>query len=184
MLTQKTNPNLTPTQKGNLLSFLNDYTVDARLKNELRDSLKKAGLDLGNIQPKYDPTRLFKKGDRAEVVERNGRTPTCFPVGRIKVGDIVTVAENEAGDVFIKVLTKEGHKMMVPWFMLELISPVEERERYSVHHSTAGIWQVIDTKDNGIISNYVGHRHPNAKAAAEAECDRLNAEWRKEQTND
>lgn len=69
--------------------------------------LKKAGLW-------NDPCRKFKEGDEARVVERYGRTPTCFPVGSIKVGDIVTVAENEAGDVFIKVRTGDGHEMVAP----------------------------------------------------------------------
>jgi hypothetical protein len=128
--------------------------------------------------PKHDPTRFFKKGDKAEVVERNGRTPTCFPVGRIKVGDIVTVAENEAGDVFIKVLTKEGHKMMVPWFMLELVTPVEELEPYKLIDSP-NTYNIV--RDSAMVMTIHKKSHPNAKAAAEAECARLNAEYRKEQ---
>lgn len=135
--------------------------------------------------PKHDPCRLFKKGDRAQVVERNGRTPTCFPVGRIKVGDIVTVAENEAGDVFIKVLTKDGHEMMVPWFMLELVTPVEEMERYAVDTGDIA-WFVVDRKHESGELNVAMYMntHPNPKAAAEAERDRLNAEYRKEHGNE
>jgi hypothetical protein len=132
-----------------------------------------------SIVNKYDPTRPYQKGDRARVVERNWRTPTCFPVGRIKVGDIVTVAENEAGDMFIKVLTEDGHEMMVPWFMLELVTPVEEIEPYNVVDAHTH-WDVAD-KDMKTVVTYNKAFHPNAKSAAEAECARLNEEWRKEQ---
>lgn len=123
---------------------------------------------------KYDPWRKFKKGDRAQVVERNGRTITCFPAGRIKVGDIVTVAENEGGDVFIKVLTEDGHEMMVPWFMLELITPVEELEPYS-----------IDPANTNVLFKH-GKKFASFEDddAAQEVCKRLNAEWRKEQIND
>lgn len=133
-------------------------------------------------KPKYDPCRKLKKGDRAQVVERNGRTLTCFPVGRMKVGDIVTVAENETGDVFIKVLTEDGHEMMAPWFMLELVTPVEEQGPYSVHETVIHDgWRIMRNGLSLVI--YATQRHPAAKAAAEAECKRLNDEWRKEQNN-
>lgn len=141
--------------------------------------------------PKHDPTRLFKNGDRAEVVERHGRTITCFPAGRIKEGDIVTVAENEAGDAFIKVLTEDGHKMMIPWFVLELITPVEELEPYYVERQgeTSGGLCYTVRKPGGYVEStfYFGgcrsRDEQQAKAAAEAECDRLNAEYRKEAAN-
>lgn len=139
--------------------------------------------------PKHTPCRLFKEGDRAQVVERNGRTPTCFPVGRIKVGDIVTVAENEAGHVFIKVLTEDGHEMMAPWFHLELVTPVEELEPYKVDE--CGFAPTLYVRKNGKVYMTIPYKegsslfqtHEEALAAAEAERDRLNAEWRKEHNN-
>lgn len=133
--------------------------------------------------PKHDLYRLFKEGDRAQVVGRNGRNVTCFPVGRIKVGDIVTVAENESGDVFIKVFTEDGREMMVPWFMLELITPAEELEPYEVKDFIETI-QVRKRKTSITLATFDKESHPNAKAAAEAERDRLNSEYRKEQNND
>ena len=131
------------------------------------------------------PTRLFRTGDRAQVVERNGRNVTCFPVGRIKVGDIVTVAENESGDVFIKVLTKDGHEMMVPWFMLELVTPVEEP--YEVECDDDEKEYSVTFRDKFVCTfpydSDSFYTKEQAKAAAEAECDRLNEAWRKEQNN-
>ena len=141
-------------------------------------------LSLPPTPPKHDPCRLFKKGDMVQVVERNGRTLTCFPVGRIKVGDIVTVAENETGDVFIKVLTEDGHEMMAPWFMLELVTPVEEQEPY-IAYENLHVCAVMhrDEKDGKFIAVFfISHYGKTiARERAEAERDRLNAEWRKEQ---
>lgn len=135
-------------------------------------------------KPKYDPTRPYQKGDLAQVVERNGRNVTCFPSGRIKVSDIVTVAENESGDVFIKVLTDAGHEMMVPWFMLELVKPVEEQLPYVVRHNEAhAAWSIYGPYNLSAVNYFYGDRYPytkeQAKAAAEAEAARLNDEWRK-----
>ena len=145
-----------------------------------------------SIVNKYDPCRLFKKGDRAQVVERHGRTMTCLPAGRIKVGDIVTVAENESGDVFINVITEDGHKMMVPWFMMELITPVEELEPYFMYESKEEesfdimkrVGKLYLTRNciyyKSDINDLAELTREQAKAAAEAERDRLNDEWRKE----
>ena len=94
--------------------------------------------------------------------------------------------------------------MMVPWFMLELISPVEEQEPYYIESETfdyeirnangdpdigtslAFHIKFQDPDEGEILSvksyyeSYVYSRE-HAEADAEAECKRLNAEWRKEQ---
>ena len=57
--------------------------------------------------------------------------------------------------------------------------PVEDLEPYSVVDAHTH-WDVAD-KDMKTVATYSKGFHPNAKAAAEAERDRLNAEWRKEQ---
>jgi hypothetical protein len=60
---------------------------------------------------------------------------------------------------------------------LELVTPVEELEPYSIGEST-DYFSV--EKDDEELSLYWKDKHPNAKEAAEAECARLNAEYRKE----
>jgi hypothetical protein len=65
---------------------------------------------------------------------------------------------------------------------LELVEPVEEQEPYSVVDAHTH-WDVAD-KDMKCVVTYSKLHHPNAKAAAEAERDRLNAEHRKERNND
>lgn len=198
-----------PLNNGNILAELR-YEFDNRILPAYQ-RISTEFISLPSEQevptPKYDPTRPFKKGDRAQAVERNGRTLTCFPAGRIKVGDIVTVAEDEAGDVFIKVLTEDGHEMMVPWFMLELITPVEEQEPYYIESETFD-YEIRNANDDPDIGtslafhimfqdpdeseilrvksyyeSYVYSRE-HAEADAEAECKRLNEEYRKNQNND
>lgn len=70
--------------------------------------------------------------------------------------------------------------------MLELVTPVEEREPYSVHESEViqGFDIVRDkscvmTFPFGEKENGWYHNRLAAKAAAETERDRLNAEWKK-----
>lgn len=143
-----------------------------------------------SIVNKYDPTRLFKEGDRVRVVEKDGRIPTCFPVGKIKVGDILTVMENEEGNAFIEVKTADGSKMMAPWFHLELITPVEESSPYIfLVNIAAKSMEVKDSRTQKVEAAYYygdGHAYTFETAAqcAEAERDRLNAKYRKEQNND
>lgn len=56
-----------------------------------------------------------------------------------------------------------------------------EKDRYKVKEG-ARTWNVIScAATETVVSTFVKTIHPNAKAAAEAECDRLNAEWRAQQ---
>jgi hypothetical protein len=67
----------------------------------------------------------------------------------------------------------------VPPCYLELVTPAKERPPYSVSEATV---QYLVKEDNKkVVAQFCKLYHPTAKAAAEAECDRLNAEYRKEQ---
>lgn len=60
----------------------------------------------------------------------------------------------------------------------ELVTPVEELEPYTIREYED---HYAVEKDGAMYSTFFkGSYHANAKAAAEAECDRLNAEYRKE----
>jgi hypothetical protein len=66
---------------------------------------------------------------------------------------------------------------------LELVTPVEALDPYYVE-DVGNAWAVRKPEDCGMYSTqawFSKERHPHAKEAAEAECDRLNAEYRKEQ---
>lgn len=128
------------------------------------------------LPPKHDPCRLFRTGDVARVVERDGRKDAIHAVG-----ELVTVVENDFGGTFISVKNKDGRAGSIAWCFIELVTPVEELEPYSVKDSSDR-YMVIDEKGAVIVMFYKA-RHPHAKEAAEAERKRLNAEYRKEQDN-
>lgn len=127
-------------------------------------------------KPKYDPCRPFKKGDKVEYYPRNGRDFFDMPW----VYDAASVIEDEyrSGMVVVRFTFNYGgpsvHK--VPWYYLQLVTPVEEMEPYSVGESTD--YFSVD-KDDEELCLYWKDKHPHAKKSAEAERDRLNAKHRK-----
>lgn len=162
-------------------------TLDEKYK-EACEYLRARGIDPFNMQngmkntetaPKYDPTRLFRKGDKVKAVLRHGRIPND---GVPK--DVILEVIADERDGIVKVLHKMGvilEIFNVYALYLELVTPVEELEPYSVSENIHG-WVVFKDTPGNVVANF-NNTHPNAKAAAEAERDRLNAEWRKEQNN-
>ena len=129
--------------------------------------------------PKHSPTRLFKKGDRVRIVKYNGRKFDAAPP-TFQLGKVYSVDEDEDTTHCYVMLKSCDIYYAHPVAFLELVTPVEELEPYSVGVSSH-TWYVY--KDDDVVVAFNKKSHPNAKAAAEAECDRLNAEWRKEQNN-
>lgn len=130
--------------------------------------------------PKYDPCRKFRKGDKVHMKpEVNGR-PVYIGEDAwepLDHNEIWTVVEDELETGWVRIKTACVHATV--WHaMLELVTPVEELEPYSVGESTN--YFSVD-KDDEELSLYWKDKHPNAKVAAEAECARLNEEYRKEQ---
>ena len=124
-------------------------------------------------QPKYDPCRKFRKGDKVRVVEWNGRD-----IARVgQIGYVVSDEYNSRVELTIDGWTKD---VFYPACHLELVTPVEELEPFRVEEN-CGVWRVLNKKSNLIASAYNESGHHHAKEAAEAERDRLNAEYRKEQ---
>lgn len=130
------------------------------------------GIKNTETDPKYDPNRKFRKGDKVRVVKWNGRTS-------MRDGMDAFVVKNEDNGGMVEV-SIDGWTNGVFYHAckLELVSPVEEREPYSVVDAHTH-WDVAD-KNMKTVAMYSKGNHPNAKEAAEAERDRLNAEHRKE----
>lgn len=145
--------------------------------------------------PKYDPCRLFRKGDVAVISRCKGRA--IIPID-LKVGDQVKVCENEeAGASFIHVIDPIGRRFFITPPFLELATPVEELERYMIIHNEREKYYDVCWKDDDEPDGRTGrtrvratfwyHKPPQtysqteALSAAEIECARLNAEHRKEQ---
>lgn len=126
----------------------------------------------------YDHARLFRKGDKVRVVEWNGRKDHLYGMEAIVLSD-------EYGclvDIECKIKDVKA-ELTYPACLLELIIPVEELKPYEVTESSD--YYGVDKDDLEVEAAIFWKKsHPNAKAAAEAECNRLNAEYRKEQNND
>lgn len=152
-------------------------------------ALESRGIDPFNMQivtkntettPKYDKNRIFRKGDKVKAVLRHGRIPND---GVPK--DVILEVIADERDGIVKVLHKMGAILEifnVYALYLELVTPVEELEPYIVVDAHTH-WDVAD-KNVKTVAMYSKGNHPHAKEAAEAECARLNAEHRKEQSND
>lgn len=129
-------------------------------------------------KPKYDPCRLFRKGDKVRVVEWHGRKPEAED-------KLYTVHQDERpGCTMVDIGPNDaGGSSFYTACFLELVMPVEERVSFRVgDFPVNGEWSVWKNsfRKTEIVSSYKIDTHPNAKAAAEAECARLNEEWRKE----
>ena len=133
--------------------------------------------------PKYDPCRKFRKGDKVRLVPYRGRAPIMFGSNVFSIGEILTVEEDENKEYDV-IVNGASHRQMCQACFLALVTPVEELEPYFIDQSTSkNYWEVFRRtaeEGNFLIASF--HKnHPHAKAAAQAECDRLNAEHRKEQ---
>lgn len=125
--------------------------------------------------PKYDPCRLFKKGDKVKRRTVDGRTDQEISEG---IELTVIYGEDKYGNV--RVQNPNGICIVTKSVFLELVTPVEELEPYFVFEDATS-WQV--KKGNSLCARYGKATHPHAKEAAEAERDRLNAEYRKDENN-
>lgn len=129
------------------------------------------------------PTRLFREGDKVRVVEWNGRHFHDRDHGtELTTGCICEVDDDEeaTSEHGVLVVYEEQVRYIAPCF-LELVTPVEELEPYKLIDSP-NTYNIV--RDSAMVMTIHKKSHPNAKAAAEAECARLNEEWRKEHTND
>ena len=140
----------------------------------LRPIITENGTKNTETAPKYDPNRLFRKGDKVRVVEEiNGRIPPLC--GDIEAGNVYTVSDNEdGGDVMLEV---NGKYDCIDWYWLELVTPVEELEPWVLDEGDPHFWGIVKTAGKFPV---MLPRDYYTKEAAEAECDRLNAEYRKE----
>lgn len=190
-LTEEQIKNLKPGDIIDIRGFVNLPLCDGNILVELRyefdhrtlPAYKRISTEFISLppeKPKYDPCRLFKKGDKVRVVEWNGRKDR-------RDGMEATVQSNEH-DCFVDIecMIKEVKAVLTyPACQLELITPIEELEPYKVWDTTFSFnVGVEDTKAvfyYGADMSTCPYTKEQAKAAAEAECKRLNKEHRKEE---
>lgn len=172
-----------PSHREQLLAILDFFSAHHLRQEDSALVLADGTLSLpAENHPKHDPCRLFKKGDRVRLVERYGRKPD----DGAPINVICDVEEDEYEDGTVTITYCYDHKaelFRVTALYLELVTPVEELEPYYVREFRETV-QIL-RRDCGIeVASYDKEEHPHAKEAAEAERDRLNAEYRKEQNND
>lgn len=171
--------NMSEGEKACISNFLSSYFREATKQEEIRNALKKMGIDLTNIRPKYDPTRLFKKGDRVRIKSVNGRHWNLWTKEVENQIFVVDADEVECNCVYLGIGVDQT--CGVDAHYLELVTPVEEMEPYKLIDSP-NTYNIV--RDSATVMTIHKKSHPSAKAAAESARDRLNAEWRKEQNND
>ena len=115
--------------------------------------------------PKYDPCRLFRKGDKVRVVAYKGRTPKNSPTN----DGCVLKEENDCNTVIVNF--GEYGRWQINVAYLELITPVKELEPYRVG---TGIDSQLLYCNSELFAEF--EKEEEAKRV----CDLLNAEYRKE----
>ena len=160
--------------------------IDAIMKN--KDSIMQELDNATENKPKYDPCRLFKKGDKVKRRTVDGRTDID-----IVDNGVLTVNSDEDARGNVRVQEPSGRSIVTKSVFLELVTPVEELEPYSTEESCGGanLHCFILKRGEKHLSYYLYksgnanhfYTREEAKSAAESERDRLNAEWRKEQNN-
>ena len=137
-------------------------------------------------EPKYDPCRPFKAGDEVRYCAPDGRiyADRGSLIEHIKNRDFTRVIRDELpnGKVGVFDPFDEENPYYVPAHALELVTPVEELEHYAVKEFKETI-QVRVRNTTITLASFDIDFHPHAKEAAEAECKRLNEEYRKEKNN-
>ena len=134
--------------------------------------------------PKYDPCRKFLWGDKVRVKrEVHGRSvyigeDAWEPLDPTEIWEVVE--EKETGWVHLK----NGCLTADVWHgMLELVTPVGVIEPYFISEG-AGIIELYNRTPDEVVKTWyydAVKAGVEALAEAEAECARLNVEYRKEQ---
>lgn len=121
--------------------------------------------------PKYDPCRPFREGDVVRFRKVNGNNARCRYNGvEIKEGSLGRIVKDGGRNCFW-VEFDVHHNWCLDAAYFELITPVEELEQYS-----------IDPANTNVLFK-CGKKLATFEDDDEARdmCDRLNAEYRKEQ---
>lgn len=142
-----------------------------------------------SLPPKHSPTRLFKEGDRVSPMFWNDRPPVAAEdsvnTEFMQEDGVYEVLADEKNSIVY--IDYHGKRVFIPACHIELVTPVEEQESFGVRYSTdRGCAEVYHRRYKNTVAAFYckcGITREQAEEHAEAEADRLNAEWRKEQDN-
>lgn len=165
--------------------------VEKLESDEVQEDVEKSGCPLHDKTndtkndeptPKYDPCRKFREGDIVEPCQVKGRWFGTAWKDRSGIRFEVTKDEDEEGVMWVQD-PDSLHPKDVEAVFFQLVVPVEEVEpyivkKYSNFYAVERYNRLADRP-----ATYDIDFHPHAKEAAEAECARLNEEYRKEKDN-
>lgn len=143
---------------------------------------------------KYDPCRLFKEGDIVEPCQVKGRWFGTAWKKRSGILFTVTTDEDEEGVMWVQD-PDSLHAQDVEAVFFRLVTPVEELEPHFIEESNDGatiVWTVKKRNcSQGLDFRYcpgwggnIFFSENHCRKHAEAECKRLNAEYRKENSHE
>lgn len=206
-LTQEQIKNLKPGDPliihGTFLEVLKDGDICIKSSMTLRDRVVNDDRKCAHpsvvsiVKPKHDPCRLFKAGDEVEYRPKDGRANPNLLVGRR-----YKVSVDEPCDSGIVQVECDGLRHIdtfVAYNNLELVTPVEELNPYYIEENDIEFQVRMKYEDSdclisvfrfkNIVEGYKQYHDmlptmTQARECAEAECARLNAEYRKTQTNE
>lgn len=136
--------------------------------------------------PENDLCRELRIGDKVRIRKVHGKLPQCRynGVAHVKEGDCCTILEDAYRNCYWVTMASNVHWCFDAAY-LELVTPVEEIAPYSVRHNNAhAAYSIYGPYGLSAANYFYGDRYPYSKhsaaTAAYAECDRLNAGYRKE----
>lgn len=142
------------------------------------------------VEPRYDPYRLFKKGDRVKTRSVFGR--------KIYINDTLyeVMWDESYNKISVKDLTSAETLVGMPSVFFELVTPVEELEPYYIEEKDIEFQVRMKYEDKdclisvfrfkNIVEGYKQYYDmlPSMKQAGEAaaaECERLNKDYNNKQ---
>ena len=130
------------------------------------------------LHPDYDIVEMDTHGrDIAASMKKSG----------VELGKRYTVTEDENNTGYVSFIGGDGIECHSMFFWLKLVTPVEEREAFGVRYSTdRDCAEVYHRRYKNTVAAFYrkcGITREQAEEHAEAECKRLNDEYRKEQNN-
>lgn len=141
-------------------------------------------VDHEEATPKYDPCRLFKKGDKVRVKRFNGRTPRFEnAMGMLDFDKVFVVEQDEEKPSYHNMINIGSDFLhgAIHVSHLELVTPVEELEPFFVGTEASLTERCIYLKTPDsvyLVAQF--HEDIYSREYVQAECDRLNEQHRKE----
>lgn len=139
-------------------------------------------------EPAAAPCPVIEAGDTVRVIP-DQMTRTVYGAADEREsfrGELCLVLDkvDKFGDVLVCLTLCRNKRQYINIHCLELVNKAV-KDKYAVRYCyVGGAWtwcKIVTLGDEETVASFRCSHYPNAKDTAEAECARLNAEWRKQQ---